>query len=89
MSSPHYKLHYFSLRARGEPIRLLLHYLDQPFEDVTFSFQEWASIKPTMPLRQVPVLEVTLPNGQTVKISQTTAILRYVAKKHGQFNRWR
>jgi glutathione S-transferase len=78
-----YKLYYFGLRARAEPIRVLLHYIQKPYEEVTFGFEEWPEYKTKMPLKQVPVLEVRQEeDGPTLKLSQTTAILRYLAKVH-------
>lgn len=42
-STPEYKLWYFALRGRGEPIRLLFHYLNEPFEDFRIQPTDWAS----------------------------------------------
>lgn len=36
-----YTLYYFPMRMRAEPIRLLLHYLNVTFEDVTISWADW------------------------------------------------
>ncbi|KAH7717213.1 CBN-GST-36 protein [Aphelenchoides avenae] len=41
--SNHYKLYYFNLRARAEPIRILLHHALQQYEAVDFAFEEWDS----------------------------------------------
>lgn len=44
----HYKLYYFNVRNIGEPIRLILHYANQPFEDYRcHSMEEWAKLKPS------------------------------------------
>ncbi|KAH7706948.1 CRE-GST-36 protein [Aphelenchoides avenae] len=78
-----YKLHYFEVRNRAEPIRILLHYAGQPFEDVKYSFEQWPSVKPTMPLKTMSVLEMKEKTGDVLKLGQTTAILRHLGKKHG------
>lgn len=36
-----YKLYYFPVRNLGEPIRMMLNYAGQPFEDVRISLDEW------------------------------------------------
>ncbi|XP_072391077.1 glutathione S-transferase-like isoform X2 [Diabrotica undecimpunctata] len=69
-----YKLIYFDVTGKGEPIRLLLSYGEIPFEDKRVEFGEWPKIKPTTPLGQLPVLEV---DGKA--IPQSTAICRYLA----------
>ncbi|GMT31218.1 hypothetical protein PFISCL1PPCAC_22515, partial [Pristionchus fissidentatus] len=76
---PTYKLYYFPLRGRGEPIRQLLKLAGQSFEDFRINPEEWSGVKPDMPLGQVPVLEV---DGST-KLAQTMTILRYIANRHG------
>uniref|UniRef100_A0A915CWW0 glutathione transferase n=1 Tax=Ditylenchus dipsaci TaxID=166011 RepID=A0A915CWW0_9BILA len=54
----HYKLFYFGIRGYGEPIRLILAYANQPFENVIITLESWNSQKPKMPFEKVPVLEV-------------------------------
>jgi len=73
---PSYKLTYFKARARGELIRLLLTAAGQKFEDVTITFEEWPKLKPSMPLKVLPVLEV---DGK--QLSQSLAISRYLARE--------
>lgn len=48
---PNYKLSYFNVRAMGEPIRLILHYAKQPFEDVRVGDDEWKDLKPSKILK--------------------------------------
>jgi len=58
----------------------MLHYGGVPFMDERISFEMFAELKPSLPLVQVPVLEV----DGTV-FSQSTAIVRYAAKLAGVY----
>ncbi|XP_037032093.1 glutathione S-transferase-like [Bradysia coprophila] len=73
--SPTYKLYYFNIRALAEPIRYALAYGGITYEDVRVEREDWPKLKPTMPMGQMPVLEV---DGK--RVHQSIAILRYVAK---------
>jgi hypothetical protein len=44
---PEYKLHYFSLRARGEPVRFILKLAGVKYTEVTYDLgsEEWAKAK--------------------------------------------
>lgn len=44
---PSYKLTYFNVKALGEPIRFLLSYGGQEFEDVRFESEDWPKLKPS------------------------------------------
>ena len=73
------RLNYQALRARAEPIRMLLRYGGIAYEDRIFSMKEWPTVKKDKkiaPFGQLPSLE--LPNGET--IAETGAIVRLVAK---------
>lgn len=69
-----YKLRYFDIRGRGEPLRIIFHYAGVEFEDERIQFPDFPSIKPTLPLGFLPV--ITTPNG--VEISQTLATIMYL-----------
>jgi glutathione S-transferase len=74
---PNLKLTYFDGPGRAEPIRMALHMAGRAFEDHRIKFPEFAAKREqgAFPLRSVPVLEV-----DGVRIAQTGAILRYVAR---------
>ncbi|XP_070544579.1 glutathione S-transferase 1-like [Ptychodera flava] len=76
---PKYKLIYFDLRGRAEPIRMLFALAGQEFEDVRIKQEQWPEMKPKMPHQQLPVLEIE--GG--VMLSQSFAIARYLANEFG------
>lgn len=75
---PDYKVYYFNVKALGEPLRFLLSYGNLPFDDIRITREEWPALKPTMPMGQMPVLEV---DGK--RVHQSLAMCRYVAKQVG------
>lgn len=74
---PQLKLTYFDAPGRAEPIRIALRLARLPFVDERLKHPEFAERKQqgALPLGSVPVLEV-----DGVAITQTAAILRYVAR---------
>jgi prostaglandin-H2 D-isomerase / glutathione transferase len=74
-STPKLKLTYFPLKARAESIRLALAISDVPFEDVRVPFSEFPALKPTLPFKQLPIMEI---DGKVH--AQSRALLRYVGK---------
>ncbi|VDD96974.1 unnamed protein product [Enterobius vermicularis] len=77
---PYYKLTYFNLRELAEGARLILKYSGTDFDDIRLPMDEWEKIKPGMPFRQVPILEV-----DGVIIPQSTAIYRFLGQQFGRF----
>uniref|UniRef100_U5EWQ3 glutathione transferase n=1 Tax=Corethrella appendiculata TaxID=1370023 RepID=U5EWQ3_9DIPT len=75
---PDYKVYYFNVKALGEPLRFLLSYGNIPFDDIRITREEWPALKPTMPMGQMPVLDV---DGK--KVHQSIAMSRYLAKQVG------
>ncbi|KAK9760830.1 Glutathione S-transferase Mu 3 [Basidiobolus ranarum] len=74
--TPQYRILYFPIRGLAEELRLFLEEKDIPYTDE--SFEDWASVKPTLtPLEQVPIVW----DGD-IKMRQSKAILRYMARKH-------
>ncbi|XP_017494916.1 PREDICTED: glutathione S-transferase Mu 1-like, partial [Rhagoletis zephyria] len=83
-------LGYWDIRGYAEPIRTLLHYLNVPFKDVRYGFgsgdkfptnEEWMKEKFTLDL-PFPNLPYLLIDGHC-KFTQSVAILKYFARKHG------
>ncbi|KAL1480342.1 hypothetical protein MTO96_051104 [Rhipicephalus appendiculatus] len=80
-------LGYWDIRGLAQPIRNLLVYQGVEFEDKRYVFgsepdfdgEEWLNEKPTLGLR-FPNLPYYMDDD--VKITQSLAILRYLARKH-------
>ncbi|KAJ0400713.1 hypothetical protein P43SY_000618 [Pythium insidiosum] len=76
-----HRLQYFPLRSRGELIRLMYAYGGLPLEEVTIPLgRAYASIKPTLPFAQLPVMEI-----EGKRYAQSVAIARYAAKRVGLY----
>ncbi len=74
-------LTYFDIHGgRAEAARLALHLGGIVFEDKRFGFAEFAEVRKTTPLGQVPVLHV-----DGVQVTQSDAILRYAGKLSGLY----
>lgn len=77
-----YRLWYFPFRGRGEQVRLLLHALGQPFENVPVKREELLELKKqgprVLPFGSLPVLQ----DGE-FRLAQGPIILSYLARKHG------
>jgi len=76
--APRVKLTYFPLYGRGETMKMCLAYGKVDYEMRDVSFQEWATVKPTMKFGQMPVL-----NWDELEIYQSNTIVRFIAKKVG------
>ncbi|XP_038060999.1 uncharacterized protein LOC119731798 [Patiria miniata] len=76
ITMPSYKLTYFDLRGRAEPIRMLFTVAGVPFEDVRVQSADWPAMKAKTPFGQMPMLET---DGKV--LPQTRAILYYVARE--------
>ncbi len=77
-----YKLYYFSIRGRGEQVRLFLHALELPFEDVLVKGDQFLELKKqgpsTLYFGSLPMLE----DGD-FRLCQGPVILSYLARQHG------
>ena len=75
------KLTYFDVHGgRGEPARLALHLGGIAFEDDRFGYADFAKVRQSTPLGQVPVLYV-----DGVQVTQSDAITRYAGKLAGLY----
>ncbi|GMF43171.1 unnamed protein product [Phytophthora fragariaefolia] len=77
---PTLKLRYFAFAGRAEAARLAFYVGGVPFQDERLSSEQFAEIKPSLPLGQVPVLEI---DGEAM--TQTYAILRYAGRLGGLY----
>nr|ANG56313.1 sigma class glutathione-s-transferase [Argopecten irradians] len=75
---PSYKLIYFTVRGRGELIRLAFAASGQSYDEEKVTFETWPALKPKMPTKQLPVLEV---DGK--QLTQSLAIARYLGREFG------
>lgn len=77
-----YKLHYFPIRGRGEQVRLLLHALEIPFDDVLVKRDTYLEMKAqgpgTLYFGSLPMIE-----DGPYRLCQGPVILSYLARKHG------
>ncbi|OXA58261.1 glutathione S-transferase [Folsomia candida] len=72
-----YKLTYWDLEGRGEPIRMLFAAANVKFIDNRISKESWPELKERMPWGQIPILEF---DGKV--IAQSLTICRYLAQKY-------
>lgn len=78
---PRLKLTYFDFHGgRAEPVRLALHIGGVAFEDYRFAPADFAEVRKSTPLNQVPTLQV-----DDVQVTQCDAILRYAGKLAGLY----
>lgn len=75
-----YKLTYFDMGGRAEPVRICFHAAGIEFEDKRISFQDFMQMRESLRFNCVPTLEI---DGQTV--TQSNAMCRYVGKMAGLY----
>jgi glutathione S-transferase len=77
-----FKLHYFPLHGKGEPIRMMLAHCNTKYDNVIVPLDmNWPKIKPNYPNGQVPMLEF----NDGTKIGQSHAIMRYLSTLKGYY----
>ena len=77
---PNYRLTYFDMDGRAEPIRIAFHAAGIEFEDIRISFPEFVEARAGYRFNCVPVLEI-----DGVTITQSNAMCRYVGKMAGLY----
>jgi len=89
---PHYKLYYFDIRGLGEPIRLLLNYVGQPYEEERLNLEEWPQHKSSVlehvlyyfsDLLGFPYGKLSVFEVDRKILAESVPIMRYLAKQHG------
>lgn len=76
----HYKLTYFDMGGRAEPVRIAFHAAGIDFDDVRIAFPEFMEKRAGLRFRCVPTLEI---DGEVV--TQSNAMCRYVGKMAGLY----
>ena len=77
---PNYRLTYFDMDGRAEPIRIAFHAAGIEFEDIRISFPEFVEARAGYRFSCVPVLEI-----DDVAVTQSNAMCRYVGKMAGLY----
>lgn len=77
-----YQLWYFPFRGRGEQIRLMLHAVGQPFEDVPISREQFLELKKEGP-RTLMFGSLPLLVDGDFRLAQGPVIMGYLARRHG------
>jgi glutathione S-transferase len=71
---------YFDIRARAEPIRLILEELEIPYDDRRIDDEVWVSMKKETPFGRLP----SYRDGN-LEIFQSHAIYRHLARTHSLY----
>ena len=83
-----FRLYYFDLPGKGEPIRLACSFSGIPLEDIRLSFEQFGEMKKDgsiLKFGQVPCLVVTATDPATgssedINICQSAAIMRFLGR---------
>eukprot|EP00126_Sphaerothecum_destruens_P005603 Sdes_comp18916_c0_seq1m9375 len=77
--SPSVKVGYRDIRGLGEYSRLLIHFYNLPIQFINYSGPDWIEAKETLGFA-FPNLPYLIDESKGIKISQSNAVTRYVAK---------
>ncbi|KAL5013207.1 hypothetical protein ScPMuIL_007477 [Solemya velum] len=80
-------LGYWKIRGLAQPIRLLLHYVEENFNDKMYEQGDAPDYSRECWMKEKNNLGLSFPNlpyyiDGPIKITQSNAILRYIARKH-------
>jgi glutathione S-transferase len=76
------KISYLNFEGLAKPIRLMFKIAQVEFEDHRFSYEEFATLKPTFPNSQVPVL---VNKTDDMVMTKFNSILKYLCAHHGMY----
>lgn len=79
---PSYKLIYFNLRGRGQSLRFLCADNGITLDEEDIAYDDWPNRKKLTIFGQLPALR-----DGNFEIAQSSAILRYVARKHALYGK--
>ena len=82
-------LGYWDIQGLGQPLRMILAYLDIEHEDIVY---DNTTLRTTWVTDIKPNLGLDFPNvpyykDGDLKITQSLAIIRYIGKKHGMYGK--
>ena len=82
-------LGYWDIQGLGQPLRMILAYLDIKHEDIVY---DNTTLRTTWVTDIKPNLGLDFPNvpyykDGDLKITQSLAIIRYIGKKHGMYGK--
>jgi len=80
---PQITLTYFNITGLAEVSRLVLSTAGQTYTDQFVDKDSLATLKPSLPFGQVPLLTVVEDDGSKFTLVQSNAIARYLAKRFG------
>mmetsp|Transcript_17711 Transcript_17711/g.24993 ORF Transcript_17711/g.24993 Transcript_17711/m.24993 type:complete len:233 (-) Transcript_17711:106-804(-) len=84
-STPKLTLTYFPIGGRAEAIRLAAAAGGVCFSNKVVSFPEFVAMKDSLPLGQLPVLEIESSEGEKSILTESDGILRYFGKISGLY----
>jgi len=79
--SGEYDLHYFQVRSRGEPVRLLINVAEKGVRERQSSQDEWEDRKEKILAKRFPLSDVTTSETHGTSFMQSLEIFRYVASE--------
>eukprot|EP01065_Artemidia_motanka_P033995 TRINITY_DN4108_c2_g1_i1.p1 TRINITY_DN4108_c2_g1~~TRINITY_DN4108_c2_g1_i1.p1 ORF type:complete len:647 (+),score=233.66 TRINITY_DN4108_c2_g1_i1:78-2018(+) len=81
-SLPNFEVVYFDIAGKAEASRLALAHAGVPFKDTRLNFEKFGELKASgkLPFGQVPVLLVSGKGRKTRCLSQSAAMVRYIAQ---------